>query len=569
MSKIKNLKEALFSGKLMGIIIAALLVWFIAAFLVFPNLNLLIATFFSNGDFSFEPFQKLLHSTRALKSLLHSFVLAGSLVVTVNVVGIFLVLVIDYFDIKGAKLLRLGYLTTLIYGGIVLVFGYKFIYGERGLITKFLVHIFPHFNVTWFTGYWAVLYVMTFAITSNHVIFLSNAIKKIDYQTIEAAKNMGASSFYILRRVVFPVLKPTLFAVTVLLFLTGLSATSAPLVVGGNDFQTINPMILTFAQSVTSRDMASLLAIVLGAFTLILLSIMRKIEKDGNYISISKVKSQIVKQKINNKFANIMVHGLAYLLFVIYVVPVISIVIFSFTDTYSITSSTLSFNRFTLANYAKLITHFSDFKPYWVSIFYSSVSSILVVILALIVSRILHKHKNLFSTVLEYSMLIPWLLPSTLIALGLIITYDSPKLIILNNVLTGTVWILLIAYVIVHIPFTLRMLKAAFFTIDSSLEDAAKSLGAGTFYTFRRVLLPIILPSTLAVLALNFNGNLADYDLTVFLYHPLLEPLGVVIKNSTSEQASGDVLALTFVYSVILMVISGITLYLVYGRKSK
>ncbi|MEK8132854.1 ABC transporter permease subunit, partial [Paenibacillus filicis] len=376
-------------------------------------------------------------------------------------------------------------------------------------------------------------------------------------------------SFYILRRVVFPVLKPTLFAVTVLLFLTGLGATSAPLVLGGQNFQTITPMILTFVQSVTSRDMASLLAMILGAFTWVLLSMMRKVEKGGNYISISKVKSQIVKQKINNKLANILVHGVAYLLFGIYALPVILIVIFSFTDSYSITTSTLSWDRFTLANYARLFTHFSDFKPYGVSIFYSSVSSILVVILALVVSRILHKYKNLFATVLEYAMLIPWLLPSTLIALGLIVTYDSPKLIMLNQVLTGSVWILLIAYVIVQIPFTLRMLRAAFFTIDRSLEDAAQSLGAGAFHTFRRVLLPIVLPSTLAVLAMNFNGHLADYDLTVFLFHPILQPLGIVIKNSTSEQATGDVQALVLVYSVILMVISSLTLYLVYGRKSK
>ncbi|MEK8132609.1 hypothetical protein WMW72_32475 [Paenibacillus filicis] len=196
MSTINRFKEALFSGKLIGILVAVLLVWFIAAFLVYPNLNLLWATFFPEGSFSSEPFQKLLHSTRALKSLLNSFVLAASLVVTVNVVGVFLVLVIDYFEIKGAKWLRLGYMTTLVYSGIVLVFGYKFIYGEGGVITKLLIQLFPHMNPAWFTGYWAVLYVMTFAITSNHVIFLSNAIKKIDYQTIEAARNMGASSHY-------------------------------------------------------------------------------------------------------------------------------------------------------------------------------------------------------------------------------------------------------------------------------------------------------------------------------------------------------------------------------------
>jgi iron(III) transport system permease protein len=170
---------------------------------------------------------------------------------------------------------------------------------------------------------------------------------------------------------------------------------------------------------------------------------------------------------------------------------------------------------------------------------------------------------------MEYSLLIPWILPSTLIAISLIITFDRPSILLGGGVLVGTIRMLLIGYVIVRIPFTLRMIKASFFSIDSSLEDAAKNLGAGSFYTFRKVLLPIILPSTLAVLALNFNGILADYDLTVFLYHPLFQTLGVVIKNSTDAQAIADTRALTLVYSVILMIMSSIVLYFVYGRQSK
>ena len=120
----------------------------------------------------------------------------------------------------------------MIYSGVVLVSGYKFVYGEAGFMTKLLVQLFPSFNTAWFHGYWAVLFVMTFACTSNHFLFLSNAIRKIDYQTVEAARNMGASTWYILRRVVLPVLKPTIYALTILTFLTGLAATSAPLILG-------------------------------------------------------------------------------------------------------------------------------------------------------------------------------------------------------------------------------------------------------------------------------------------------------------------------------------------------
>ncbi|WP_127593285.1 ABC transporter permease [Paenibacillus lautus] len=565
----RNLSTRLASINPFSILLYGLIVWFVIAFLIYPNLNIYGEIFFKDGKFTLEAAEKLLSSERAMRSLYNSFILAFSLVITVNVVGITLVLISEYFDIKGAKMLRLGYFTTLIYSGVVLVSGYKFVYGEEGFMTKLLVQLFPSFDTTWFHGYWAVLFVMTFACTSNHFLFLSNAIRKIDFQTVEAARNMGASTGYILWRVVLPVLKPTIYALTILTFLTGLAATSAPLILGGKEFQTITPMILTFSRSMTSRDLAALLALILGVATLVLLTVMIRFERKGNFMSVSKVKSELVKQKIRSKSGNIAAHILAYGLFVLYIVPVVLIIIFSFTDAASISTATLNLNSFTLNNYIQVFSSMSAFKPYLVSILYAAGASVIVVALALAASRILHKYKNKWALALEYALLIPWILPSTLIAIGLIVTFNTPKLMIGNTVLVGTVWMLLIAYVIVHIPFTLRMVKASFFSLDSNLEDAARNLGAKPFYTFRKVLLPIILPSTLAVLALNFNGILADYDVTVFLYHPLYQPLGIVIKNSTDAQALADTKALTLVYSVILMIMSSVTLYFVYGRNSR
>ncbi|UUZ95141.1 iron ABC transporter permease [Paenibacillus sp. P25] len=567
--KAQGIKSRLASVNLTTWILYAPLAWFIIALLIYPNVNIYYEIFFKDGKLSFSAAEKLLSSERAMKSLYNSFILAVSLVFTVNIVGVTLVLISEYFDIKGAKILRLGYFTTLIYSGVVLVSGYKFVYGETGFMTKLLVYLFPSIDTTWFHGYGAVLFVMTFACTSNHILFLSNAIRKIDFQTVEAAKNMGASTFYILRRVVLPVLKPTMFALTILVFLTGLAATSAPLILGGIEFQTITPMILTFSKSMSSRDLAALLALILGLATLILLTLMIQFERKGNYMSVSKVKSELVKQKINNKLGNIAAHVLAYILFLIYVIPVVLIVVFSFTDSSSISTSTLDLSSFSLTNYINVFSSMSAFKPYLVSITYAAAASVAVVALALAASRMMHKYKNKWTLALEYSLLIPWMLPSTLIAIGLIVTFNVPRLIIGNFILAGSVWMLFLAYVIVHIPFTLRMVKASFFSLDSNLEDAAKNLGAKSFYTFMKVLLPIILPSTLAVLALNFNGILADYDLTVFLYHPLYQPLGIVIKNSTDAQALADTKALTLVYTVILMIMSSITLYFVYGRKSQ
>ena len=562
------MKRNISVSKILSYLMYGIIIWFVVAFLIYPNLNILKMIFFRNGSFKLDSLKRLFSSARAVRSLKNSFILATTLLFTVNIIGIFLVLVVDYFDIKGAKILKLGYMTTLIYGGVVLASGYKFVYGANGIMTKILVSIFPNFNAGWFEGYGAVAFVMTFAITSNHVIFLSNAIRKIDYSTIEAAKNMGASQFYILRKVVLPVLKPTIYAITVLLYITGLGATSAPLIVGGKKFQTIGPMILTFSQTVSSRDLAAVLALILGIATLILLSFMIYFERKGNFMSVSKTKSVIVKQKINNPLINIIVHLFAYLLFFIYIIPVIFVIIFSFTNSRSISSGAIT--GFTFQNYIDVFSSFDVLKPFVTSVFYSAGASILVVILTLGVSRILHKYKNIWALILEYMMLIPWVLPSTLIAIGLITAFDKKNILAFNNILTGTIWLLLIAYVIVKIPFSLRMLKATFFSIDNELEEAATSLGASPFYTFRKVIFPIILPSAMAILALNFNSLLADYDLTVFLYHPLLKTLGIVIRSSTdSTQNLKDSQAFALVYSVILMIIASVTLYLIYGRSEK
>lgn len=545
------------------------LTWLVLACLVIPHLNTVYSVFVQQGHFTLEPLQKLMESKRAMRSLRNSFILAPTLSFTVGFIGISLVLITEYFQIKGAKILRVGYMTTLVYGGIILVSGYKFIYGQNGYLTNILAGIFPGFPTDWFSGYWAVLFVMTFACTSNHMIFLRNAMGSVDFQTVEAAQNLGASPMKILWRVVLPVLTPSLTAVTILTFITGLSATSAPLLVGGTEFQTITPMILSFTKSIETYDLAALLALFLGVSTILLLAAMMSIERRGHYMSVSKVKTSVVKQKIRNPILNALAHIYAYVLFLIYTVPVVFIVLFSFTDVSTIARRKLSFSGFTLANYLDVFSRKSSYKPFLVSIVYSAAASFFVAVVILFTCRLIQKHgKKLWTQVLEYSLMIPWLLPTTLIAIGLITTYNTPQIFMFNRVLTGTPVILLLGYFIIKIPFTQRMTKAAFFSMDESLEEAARNLGAKTYYIFFRVMLPILLPTVLGIFALNFNSLLGDYDVSVFLYHPVNQPLGVYIKTLTDNQANADNSALIFVYAVLMMIISAAVLYLVYGRGS-
>ncbi|KDP90485.1 MULTISPECIES: ABC transporter permease [Clavibacter] len=550
----------------LGVVVLIAALWFIVTFLVFPNANLLVTTFFPDGAFSGRALEKLVSSDRAMRSVGNSLLLAVTLAITVNVVGIFIVLVTEYFVVRGSRVLWLGYATTLIYGGIVLAAGYNFIYGRYGFVTAIAQRVLPDLDPDWFSGYFAVVIVMTFATTTNHMLFLRSSLAAIDHQTIEAARSMGAGTGRILFRIVLPALRPMIFAVTVLTFLTGLGALTAPLVLGGTGFQTVAPMIVTFSKSTSSRDLAALLAIVLGVATIVLLAIMNRVEKSGVYFSVAKVATPLQKQRIRNPIVNGVVHVVAYALFVVYALPVILIVLFSFLDSKSVQTGTITLDSFTLRNYATVLGSPDVLRPFVVSLVYSALAAVIVVAGLLFVARMIQRNRNWVTATLEYLLHIPWILPTILIALALLQTFDRPQPLIGGQVLTGTTWLLLVAYVVVKVPFTLRLLKAAFASVPQSLEDAARILGAKSLTTFRRVLVPLVIPTVAAITALNFNSLLDDYDAAVFLYQPLYEPLGIAIKASTEGEANLDSMSITFVYTVLLMIIMGLTMYLVYGR---
>ena len=542
------------------------LIWFLVTFIIYPNIDLVLSVFVKDGQFSLDAVNRVLKSPRAIQSIMNSFKLALSLIVTVNVVGLLCVLFTEYFDIKGAKILKLGYMTSLIYGGVVLATGYKFVYGPYGMITRILQNFLPNLDPNWFVGYGAVLFIMTFSGTANHTLFLTNTIRGVDYHTIEAARNMGAKPFTVFRKIVLPTLTPTLFALTIMIFLSGLSAVAAPMIVGGKQFQTINPMIITFAGMGNSRDLAALLAIVLGIATTILLSIMNKIEKGGNYISISKTKAPLKKQKITSKPWNIIAHIVAYALFVVFMLPLIFIVLYSFTDPVAIQTGNLSLANFTLENYHQFLTNSVAFSPFLVSFVYASLAAITATVLAVVFARVVRKHKARFDSLFEYGALLPWLLPNTLLAISLLFTFNQPQPLVFNFILVGTLVILLIGYIIVKIPFSYRMVRAILFSVDDEMEDAARSMGASPFYTMMKVIIPFILPVVLSVIALNFNSLLTDFDLSVFLYHPLAQPLGITIRSAGDETATSNAQALVFVYTIVLMIISSAVLYFTQRR---
>ena len=219
---------------------------------------------------------------------------------------------------------------------------------------------------------------------------------------------------------------------------------------------------------------------------------------------------------------------------------------------------------------------------------------------------IFKKKGKKMSAVVEYALLFPWLLPTILICYSYRTFFNSDAVWYVGNQNLyfgqNVKLLIILAYTVVKLPFSLRMIKASFYAIDEELEDAARNLGSSGLRTFLQVKLPIILPSVLAVFALNFNALFTEYDMSATFQSPNGITYAMVIQGMLADASRGaNDMSATFqspngityamviqgmladasrganmnalgrrcASTVFIMIVSGLILYLVYGVGSR
>jgi sulfate/thiosulfate transport system permease protein len=103
---------------------------------------------------------------------------------------------------------------------------------------------------------------------------------------------------------------------------------------------------------------------------------------------------------------------------------------------------------------------------------------------------------------------LPFALPTIVAGLVLLTLYRD---------LAFTRWAILVALLFVTFPFVVRTVQPVLLELDKEMEDAAASLGASSFATFRRVILPNILPAILSGVALAFARAIGEFGAVVLI----------------------------------------------------
>jgi sulfate transport system permease protein len=133
-------------------------------------------------------------------------------------------------------------------------------------------------------------------------------------------------------------------------------------------------------------------------------------------------------------------------------------------------------------------------------------------------------------------------------------------------------WIgIVVALTLIGLPFVVRSVQPALLEVQKDLEDAAETLGAGRFYTFRRIILPTVMPALLTGFTMAFARAIGEYGSVIFIAGNLpmkteITPLLIVIKLEQFDYAGAAALGFIMLVISFIMLLS-INLLQAWGRR--
>jgi sulfate transport system permease protein len=182
------------------------------------------------------------------------------------------------------------------------------------------------------------------------------------------------------------------------------------------------------------------------------------------------------------------------------------------------------------------------------SIIITAINMVMGTIIAWVLVRDRFFGKGLLDLVID----IPFAMPTIVAGLVLLSLYgpQSPLGIEVNS----TRWSVLLAIAFVTLPFVVRTVQPVLEELETDVEDAAASLGATRFTTFRRVILPSLVPAIFAGAALSFARGISEYGALVLISGNLPRKTEVVSVRLFSFLEGGNTESAAAVATIMLMV---------------
>ena len=525
-------------------------------YVVYPLLITLSTSFQVDGRFSFANYAGLFSgdNTANLEAMWNSILVSIFSVICSGVLGVFFAFVFTQCEIPFRSVVSRLAVLPIALPPLVGVISFLFVFGESGILPR-VVHSVSGIPASYLAldGIAAIVAVHTYSFYVYFYLFVSTAFQKLDASQLEAAQTFGSPFWRTLRVIIMPELKPSLVGASILTFMSSMASFSAPLLFASDrrflTLQIYNAKLngelnVAAATSVVLAVISIFFFIGLRAANPPLAAQKRKGTSRAGILSLSTRAQRILS-------------AVALLILFIELLPILAMILIAFAKEGSWTWQVLP-TEFTIENYAKLFSDPQVFEPMVNSILMAAATMVAAVAIGVTFAYVATKGALSRSQSLAVDLVstLPFAIPGTVVAVGLILAFNSPTIFTGNSVLVGTFWILPLAYAVRTFPFVVRSTSASLQQVDDSLSEAGMTFGAGAWRRFRRITLPMIKPGIVSGALLVVITALGEFVSSILLYSYSNRPIAVEILAQMRAYNFGSAAAYAVLLLVLIMILS-------------
>jgi iron(III) transport system permease protein len=531
----------------LGGLLLVLLIWLI----VYPLILVLIEGFHGPEGWTLDFVRLFLQRRNEASALWGSLWISLATVALAGVIGIPLAFLFWRYDFAGRRILGALVALPAVLPPLVGVIAFLFLYGESGFASLLVQQLLGLDQPPWrLQGAGAILLVHAYSMYVYFYLFTRAGLASLDAAVFEAAASLGAGRVRTLRRVVLPLLYPSLAGGALLTFMTALASFSAPYIFGGGFRVMTTQIVATRLNGDDQLAMVETVSLTLMALVALwLLRGNRTVESPAG--GRKGVAPALVP--IRRPAVRVAVAVVGWSLALVLLLPHLTLLLVSFVPAGTWTTEPVP-PAYTWRNYLTLVQDPVRARPLLNSLWLASSATIAAVVIAVLAGIVSVRRRERVGGAIQGLLALPWAVPGTVFAIALATTFSIRAPMLGRFILVGTLWILPLAYLVRNLPITSRAVLAGFRALDPSLDEAAATLGAGRWRTLRRVTLPLLRPALVAGASLAFVTAFGDFVTSVMLYTYDTRPISMEILSSLRQSDVGVAAA----YGVVLMAVSAV-----------
>jgi iron(III) transport system permease protein len=359
-------------------------------------------------------------------------------------------------------------------------------------------------------------------------LLLVPILQNMDGALEEASRTSGATAWQTLRRVTLPVLFPGSLAVVLLSTILLLGSLEIPLLFGqqeGRDIFALRMWTLLRgnASELPKYGMAAAYGVVFLIATLLIFRAYLWMTRDaGRRASVTGKGFRPTRLALGRRRRWVVLAVLIGYLIPTSILPAIALLWSSVTP-FAMPISLENLQRYaSLDAFAAVIADREFYASFGRTIVIAGASSTIAVSLAMVAAWVVARGRTGWGTrILDMLASSSVAIPTVIVGFSTFLFY----LVINRSIpLIGTIWVLILAYSY-RISVSYRVGHAAVLQVDPSLEESAATSGASRLSTFRRVVIPLLLPAMSAVWIQLFILGSHEFTLPAFLATPDTRPL--------------------------------------------